>query len=86
MKQFVIRVPSVAKSNLITEALPALGRASPVSIRIVVVLPALFDPRKLNTSFAHGKINSVYRAQGWLGWVNLGQLRNLNDVHFPPFD
>ena len=32
------------------EALPAVGRISSITVRIVVVLPAPFGPRKPNTS------------------------------------
>src|SRR3990172_2127649 len=47
---FLMRATSLLKSKRITCACPDVGRDRPVSMRIVVVLPAPLGPRKPNTS------------------------------------
>jgi hypothetical protein len=48
--RFLMRDSCVSRFKPKTEARPEVGLDSPVSIRIVVVFPAPFGPKKPNTS------------------------------------
>src|SRR6059058_4284951 len=51
--------PWLARSNPPTRTVPVVGKSSPQSILMVVVLPAPFGPRKANSSpFGTARVNS----------------------------